>query len=164
MTCLIYRFEWVGKNPLFGPNGMALTSRECPALATMPTERELLRNIEIEETLKTFAGHGPFPSYLYRFRLHHSDICACGEKGDPLHYVTSCHITLSYHFTKPSAENTQLWWKHLLLNKLSRIKIAKLISFLNENENLVKQSPDATSPSDSDPDVPPSPRSQTYGL
>ncbi|GBN23049.1 hypothetical protein AVEN_201481-1 [Araneus ventricosus] len=76
-------------------------------------------------------GYGPrsFTSYLYRFRLHHSDTCACGEKED----ATSCHMTLSYHFTKPSAANTQLWWKGLLSNKLSRIKIAELISFLIEN-------------------------------
>ncbi|GBM03958.1 hypothetical protein AVEN_99164-1 [Araneus ventricosus] len=86
------------------------------------------------------------------------------EKEDPLHYATSCHITLSYHFTKPSAENTQLWWKSVLSNKLSRIKIYKLISFLTENENLIKQPPDATSSFDFDPDFSPSPRSQTYGL
>ncbi|GBO07467.1 hypothetical protein AVEN_27512-1 [Araneus ventricosus] len=76
----------------------------------------------------------------------------------------SCHMTLSYHFTQPSAENTQLWWKRVLSSKLSRIKIAKHISFLTENENLIKQPPDATSSSDSDPDFSPSPRPQTYGL
>ncbi|GBL77622.1 hypothetical protein AVEN_152866-1 [Araneus ventricosus] len=73
-------------------------------------------------------------------------------------------MTLSYHFTKPSAENTQLWWKSIISNKLSRIKISKLISFLTENENLIKQPPDATSSSDSEPDFSPSPRPQTYGL
>ncbi|GBN57541.1 hypothetical protein AVEN_104014-1 [Araneus ventricosus] len=73
-------------------------------------------------------------------------------------------MTLSYHLTKPSAENTQLWWKSLLSNKISRINIAKLISFLTENENLIKQPPDATSSSDSDPDFSPSPRPQTYVL
>ncbi|GBM86156.1 hypothetical protein AVEN_48300-1 [Araneus ventricosus] len=52
----------------------------------------------------------------------------------------------------------------VLSNKLSRIKISKLISFLTENENLIKQPPDATSSSDSDPDFSPSPRAQTYGL
>ncbi|GBO29322.1 hypothetical protein AVEN_123368-1 [Araneus ventricosus] len=109
-------------------------------------------------------GHGPFPSYLYRFQFHHSDICAGVEKGDSLHYAITCRMTLSYHFTKPSAENTQLWWKSLLSNKLPRINIAKLISFLNENENLIKQPPDATSSSDSDPDCSPSLRAQTYGL
>ncbi|GBM22390.1 hypothetical protein AVEN_166648-1 [Araneus ventricosus] len=73
-------------------------------------------------------------------------------------------MTLCYHFTKPSAENTQLWWKSVLSNKLLRLNIAKLISFLTENENLIKQQPDATSSSDSDPDFFPSPRPQTYGL
>ncbi|GBM26782.1 hypothetical protein AVEN_127743-1 [Araneus ventricosus] len=73
-------------------------------------------------------------------------------------------MTLSYNFTKPSAENTQLWWKSILSNKLSRINIAKLISFLTENENLMKRPPYATSSSDSDPDFSPSPRPQTYGL
>ncbi|GBM04924.1 hypothetical protein AVEN_126078-1 [Araneus ventricosus] len=33
-----------------------------------------------------------------------------------------------------------------------------------ENENLIKQPPDATSSSDSDPDFSPSPRHQTFGL
>ncbi|GBM59925.1 hypothetical protein AVEN_270026-1 [Araneus ventricosus] len=73
-------------------------------------------------------------------------------------------MTSSSHFTKPSAENTQLWWKSILSNKLSRIKISKLVSFLTENENLIKQPPDATSSSDSDPDFSPSPRPQTHGL
>ncbi|GBN12913.1 hypothetical protein AVEN_11040-1 [Araneus ventricosus] len=56
-----------------------------------------------------------------------------------------------------------LWWKNLLLNKLSRIKIAKLISFLTDNENLIKQQPDSTTSSDSDPDLFPSSRTQTDG-
>ncbi|GBO06947.1 hypothetical protein AVEN_120730-1 [Araneus ventricosus] len=77
----------------------------------------------------------------------------------------SCYMTLSYHFTQPSAENTQLWWKSVLSNKLSRITIAKLISSLTENENLIKQPPNATSSSDSEPDdFSPSLRPQTYGL
>ncbi|GBM69670.1 hypothetical protein AVEN_30881-1 [Araneus ventricosus] len=70
-------------------------------------------------------------------------------KRETLSTATSCHMTLSYHFTKPSAENTQLWWKSVLSNKLSRINIAKLISFLTENQNLIKQPPDATSSPDS---------------
>ncbi|GBM14816.1 hypothetical protein AVEN_255878-1 [Araneus ventricosus] len=61
-------------------------------------------------------------------------------------------ILSSFPFTKPSAENTLLWRKNLLLNKLSRIKIAKLISFLTDNEDLIKQQPGSTSSSYSDPD------------
>ncbi|GBM50504.1 hypothetical protein AVEN_254780-1 [Araneus ventricosus] len=99
------------------------------------------------ESILFATGHGPFPSYLYRFRLHQSDICACGEKRYPLHYATSCHMMSSYHFTNPNAENIQLWWKGGLSNKVSRINIAKLVSFLTENETLIKQPPDATSSS-----------------
>ncbi|GBL81663.1 hypothetical protein AVEN_93449-1 [Araneus ventricosus] len=65
------------------------------------------------------------------------------RETDPLHYATSCPFTPSCHFTKPSAELTLLWWKNLLLNKLSRIRISKLISFLTDNEDLIKQQPDA---------------------
>ncbi|GBM39548.1 hypothetical protein AVEN_52906-1 [Araneus ventricosus] len=88
--------------------------------------------------LREFILFGPFPIYFYRFRFHHSDISTCGEKRDPIHNVTSCPMTLSYHFTKPSVENTQLLWKSVLSNKLSRINIVKLIAFLTENENLIK--------------------------
>ncbi|GBO19324.1 hypothetical protein AVEN_229393-1, partial [Araneus ventricosus] len=116
------------------------------------------------ESILFATGQGPLPNYLYRFRLHHSDMYTYGEKGDPLHYTTSCHMTLSYHFTKRSAENTQLWWKSVLSNKLSRIKIAKRLSFLTKNENLIKQPPDATRSFDSDPYFSPSPRPQTYRL
>ncbi|GBN19791.1 hypothetical protein AVEN_212730-1 [Araneus ventricosus] len=42
--------------------------------------------------------------------------------------------------------------------------MAKLVSFLTENENLIKQPQDATSSSDYDPDFSPSPRPQAYGL
>ncbi|GBO27739.1 hypothetical protein AVEN_219413-1 [Araneus ventricosus] len=52
------------------------------------------------ESILFATGHGPFPNRLYRFRLHHSDICTYGEKGDPLHYATSCHMTLSYHLVE----------------------------------------------------------------
>ncbi|GBN13646.1 hypothetical protein AVEN_110966-1 [Araneus ventricosus] len=116
------------------------------------------------ESILFATGHGPFPSYLYRFRFHRSDICTCWEKGDPLHNATSCHVTLSYNFIKPIAENTQILWKSELSNKLSRIKIDKLLSSLTENDNPIKQQPDATSSSDSAPDFSPSPRLLTYGL
>ncbi|GBN24458.1 hypothetical protein AVEN_124407-1 [Araneus ventricosus] len=108
-------------------------------------------------------GHGPFPSYINRLRLDLSDIWQSVEKEDPLHYATSCHHRSSFPFTKPSAENTLLWWTNLLLNKLSRVKIAKLISFLTDDEHLMKQQPVATSSSNSDPNFSPSPRPQTNG-
>ncbi|GBO32645.1 hypothetical protein AVEN_109404-1, partial [Araneus ventricosus] len=71
-----------------------------------------------------------------------------------------CHMKLTYHFTNRSAENSQHWWKSVFPNKLSRINKPKLISFLTDNEDLMKQPSDATSSSDSDPDFSPSPRPQ----
>ncbi|GBL63252.1 hypothetical protein AVEN_247737-1 [Araneus ventricosus] len=109
--------------------------------------------------MPAFSGEGlPFPMrdiFIIRYLRM--------RKRRPLHYATSCHMTLSYHFTKPSAENTQLWWKSLLSNKLSRINIDKLISFLTENKNLIKQHRRHQSHPPR-PDFSPSPRPQTYGL
>ncbi|GBN02247.1 hypothetical protein AVEN_116431-1 [Araneus ventricosus] len=81
-------------------------------------------------------------------------------RPSPLRNFLSHDVILFY---KTKCRNTQLWWKSVLSNKLPRIKISKLISFLTENENLIKQLPDATSSSDSDPDFSPSPRPQIYG-
>ncbi|GBM69215.1 hypothetical protein AVEN_210437-1 [Araneus ventricosus] len=66
-------------------------------------------------------------------------------------------------YVKLSAGHILLWWRNLLLNKLSRIKIAKLTSFLTDNADLIKQQPDATSSSVSDTDFSPSPRPQIDG-
>lgn len=32
-------------------------------------------------------GHGSFPSYLYKIHKKSTDLCECGEKGLPLHYI-----------------------------------------------------------------------------
>ncbi|GBL80289.1 hypothetical protein AVEN_92215-1 [Araneus ventricosus] len=75
-------------------------------------------------------------------------LCMRGKgRLSPLRSFLSHDVILS--FSKSSAENTQLWRKSLLSNKLSKINIAKLISFLTENENVIKQPLDATSSSDS---------------
>ncbi|GBM04087.1 hypothetical protein AVEN_247956-1 [Araneus ventricosus] len=41
-------------------------------------------------------GHGPFPSYLRRFTLHHSNLYPCEEVATPFHYTTTCFRTASY--------------------------------------------------------------------
>ncbi|GBN69196.1 hypothetical protein AVEN_47915-1 [Araneus ventricosus] len=71
--------------------------------------------------------------------------------------------TLTYRLAAVERAFLSTLVEKLTLNKLSRINIAKLVSFLTENENLIKQPPDATKTSDSDPDFSPSPRPQTYG-
>ncbi|GBM66083.1 hypothetical protein AVEN_177134-1 [Araneus ventricosus] len=39
-----------------------------------------------------FTGHGPFPSYLRRFHLHHSKFCTCSLTGTP----SLCHSLSTY--------------------------------------------------------------------
>ncbi|GBM16570.1 hypothetical protein AVEN_223502-1 [Araneus ventricosus] len=89
------------------------------------------------ESILFATRHGSFPSYLRKFNLHHSDLCACGEVGTSFHYATTCYLTTSYYFTKPSKNLTSIWWRNTLNNKLSRFKIINLVSFLTENGNLI---------------------------
>ncbi|GBM42185.1 hypothetical protein AVEN_261161-1 [Araneus ventricosus] len=84
-------------------------------------------------------------------------------KGRPsrLRNFLSSYVIFSFYQTKCRKYSTLM--KKLNLNKLSRIIIAKLISFLTDNEDLITQKPDSTSSTDSDPDFSPSPRPQTDG-
>ncbi|GBM37136.1 hypothetical protein AVEN_205580-1 [Araneus ventricosus] len=72
-----------------------------------------------------FSEHGPFPSYLRRFNLKPTDLCNCGDVGTPLHYATSCILTESWHFKKPSTPNLLHWKKGILKNKGARIQLDK---------------------------------------
>ncbi|GBN43476.1 hypothetical protein AVEN_160879-1 [Araneus ventricosus] len=83
-------------------------------------------------------------------------------KGRPssLRNFLSSYVIFSFYRTKCRKYSTLV---ETLLNKLSRIKIAKLRSFLTDNEDLIKQKPDSTSSFDSDTDFSPSPRPQTDG-
>ncbi|GBO29308.1 hypothetical protein AVEN_28197-1 [Araneus ventricosus] len=54
-------------------------------------------------------GHGPFPTYFKTFGLRTTDCCGCGELGSPLDFATSCRLTSSLHFTKPSNDLEHLW-------------------------------------------------------
>ncbi|GBM67205.1 hypothetical protein AVEN_160801-1 [Araneus ventricosus] len=72
------------------------------------------------------------------FNLYHTNCCACGEVGDPLHFATSCLLTVSFHMTKLSDNLTEHWWKGCLSNKNSRSKIVQLVNFLTDKEVLFK--------------------------
>ncbi|GBL75676.1 hypothetical protein AVEN_154987-1 [Araneus ventricosus] len=68
------------------------------------------------EEILSVTGHGPFPSFLNRFHLSDSDSCACGEVGDPIHYVASCPLTLCGHIRKHSTSLESLWYQRVLEN------------------------------------------------
>ncbi|GBM18786.1 hypothetical protein AVEN_30192-1 [Araneus ventricosus] len=62
----------------------------------------------------------------------------CKEVGTPFHYSSSCYLTASNNFYKPSENPASIWWRNILSNKLSRLKSINSVSFLIENENLIK--------------------------
>ncbi|GFW52892.1 uncharacterized protein TNCV_2394711 [Trichonephila clavipes] len=47
-------------------------------------------------------NHGPFVSYLHRFKLKTTPNCLCGSVGDPDHYVFACPLTKDFHLVSPS--------------------------------------------------------------
>ncbi|GBM86108.1 hypothetical protein AVEN_122833-1 [Araneus ventricosus] len=69
------------------------------------------------EEILFVTGHG---SFLNRFHLLDSDSCACGEVGYPIHYATSCPLTLSWLIRKSSNSLESLWYQRLLENPNSR--------------------------------------------
>ncbi|GBN37459.1 hypothetical protein AVEN_88086-1 [Araneus ventricosus] len=84
------------------------------------------------------SGHSPFLFYLKRIERHPEENCAYGKLGNPLHYATECHLTESFHFTKPAEVNRVVLMRAVAGNKLSRNKIAQLVRFLAVNEALIK--------------------------
>ncbi|GBN53424.1 hypothetical protein AVEN_249020-1 [Araneus ventricosus] len=83
--------------------------------------------------------HGPFPSYLRRFNLPTSANCPCGNtNGTPLHYVTECILTASFHMTKPAQQHELIWFRNVASNKGSRLKIQRLLHHLNDFQELFR--------------------------
>ncbi|GBM28962.1 hypothetical protein AVEN_232052-1 [Araneus ventricosus] len=89
------------------------------------------------EELMFVTGHGLFTSYLHRFNLRTHDSCSCGEKGDPMHYVTKCRFTLSWHFQTPTVSLKLQWLKKILTNNLSRTRLRLLMRFICDENNLI---------------------------
>ncbi|GBM54735.1 Retrovirus-related Pol polyprotein from type-1 retrotransposable element R1 [Araneus ventricosus] len=89
-----------------------------------------------------FTGHGPFAHSLHRFRLVPTPFCACGKEGTPLHYITECVLTESWHLTRPADELKDLWFQRVAANPLSRSKIRQAIQHIHANQDLFKPDPD----------------------
>lgn len=82
-------------------------------------------------------GHGPFLSYLERFRILNSSQCSCGEEGTAIHYLCYCPLTQELHVRPHRPGQGSIWAEQLNSKPLTR-KIAALIRWLGENqENLI---------------------------
>lgn len=73
------------------------------------SESRLFGNPNINALL---TNHGPFPEYLYRFRvkgLFNPLRVVCGEPGTAEHYMFVCPLTKDFHFRKPSPQAAMKW-------------------------------------------------------
>lgn len=78
-------------------------------------------------------GHGPFLTYLKRFKIKSDDNCPCGAgTGDPDHYVFDCGLTAKFQLTKPTEENKTNWFNNVYNNNRSVALIINSIKISNE--------------------------------
>ncbi|GBM13965.1 hypothetical protein AVEN_69013-1 [Araneus ventricosus] len=84
------------------------------------------------------SDHGAFSVCLKIIARHPEENCACGKLGNLFQYATECHLTESFHFTKPTKVNKIAWMTVVAGNKLYRNKIVQLVRFLADNEALIK--------------------------
>ncbi|GBN59585.1 hypothetical protein AVEN_155333-1 [Araneus ventricosus] len=75
------------------------------------------------QLIQFITGHGPFPSYLFRFEKNPDNSCACGEPGTTLHYATKCRLTLFYHLRCPADQHIKAWMKSITNHRLLTNKI-----------------------------------------
>ncbi|GBM66794.1 hypothetical protein AVEN_273940-1 [Araneus ventricosus] len=69
------------------------------------------------------SGHGPFPSYLHRFKFLDSPHCIFGMLGDADHYIFSCSLNKEFHLIKPADEHKKAWFYNLLTNRQAVTKM-----------------------------------------
>ncbi|GBM79949.1 hypothetical protein AVEN_113365-1 [Araneus ventricosus] len=109
-----------------------------------PTVHKVLKTVNLKPVFLTceeilfVIGHGSFPSIPKRFHLSDSDSCACGEVGYPIHYATSCPLTLPWRIIKPSTSLERLWYQRVLVNPNSIKRIINTIKFIIDNENIIR--------------------------
>ncbi|GIY66417.1 retrovirus-related Pol polyprotein from type-1 retrotransposable element R1 [Caerostris extrusa] len=89
--------------------------------------------VEVFLMRRFYVGHGPFPSYLYRFRLRETDECTCGEEGTQDHYAFECPLTANNHLKKPSTEHYKAWAVQTTKNAKAISKINNIMNYLINN-------------------------------
>ncbi|XP_035205689.1 uncharacterized protein LOC118180735 [Stegodyphus dumicola] len=83
--------------------------------------------------LTTFlSGHGPFPDYLFRFGLKDTDLCNCGQRGSPDHFLFHCELTRSHHFHIPAERHRGQWAQPLLKHNGSHNRLIRILHICNE--------------------------------
>ncbi|GBM04571.1 hypothetical protein AVEN_93972-1 [Araneus ventricosus] len=93
---------------------------------TGPSVHKVLKIVHLKpvfwtlEEILFITGHGLYPSFLSLFHISDSESCTCGAVRDPLHYATSCPLSLAWHIMKPSTSLESLWYQRVPENPNSR--------------------------------------------
>jgi ribonuclease HI len=95
-----------------------------------------------QDRLATHAGvsaalteHGPFLTYLKRFRCINSSTCVCGEEGSAQHYMFDCSLTVDLHLRRPADAAKSLWADQVLRVKSLFLKLHRLYIWLQSNQS-----------------------------
>ncbi|GFW06430.1 RNase H domain-containing protein [Trichonephila clavipes] len=72
-------------------------------------------------------NHGPFVSYLHRFKLKTTPKCLCGSVGDADHYVFACPLTKDFHLVSPSQNAKKAWFQSIVRNSSIHCKLKSCI-------------------------------------
>ncbi|GBN55965.1 Bumetanide-sensitive sodium-(potassium)-chloride cotransporter [Araneus ventricosus] len=84
------------------------------------------------------SGHGPFPAYLFRFKILNSPNCICGGLGDPDHFVFDCPHSKDFHLTCPSGIFKPDWFSSVLKNVGSLRRLQEICVISNRICNELK--------------------------
>ncbi|GBN21982.1 hypothetical protein AVEN_81070-1 [Araneus ventricosus] len=84
------------------------------------------------------SGHGPFPAYLFRFKILNSPNCICGGLGDPDHFVFDYPHTKDFHLTCPSGIFKPDWFSSVLKNVGSLRRLQEICVISNRICNELK--------------------------
>ncbi|GFV23543.1 RNase H domain-containing protein [Trichonephila clavipes] len=72
-------------------------------------------------------NHGPFVSYLYRFKLKTFPTCLCSCVGDADHYVFAYPLTKDFHLVSPSQNAKKAWLQSIVRNPSIHFKLKSCI-------------------------------------
>lgn len=86
-------------------------------------------------TTAFLTGHGPFSTYLYRFRKRRDQLCDCGEEGSPQHAYFNCNLTKHWHIRNPPVRPDG-WLSNILTRKTLLNKLTKIHQHLTTLSNL----------------------------
>ncbi|XP_035227611.1 uncharacterized protein LOC118199857 [Stegodyphus dumicola] len=87
------------------------------------------RLCSIPPLTRFITGHGPFPTYYHRHGISTTDICICGQEGNPNHYLFACPLTSAMHLPEPTTD-LDAFLRFTVKNRAVVNKICQMVNYL----------------------------------